>query len=99
MKFKISKEALNDLENIWFYTFNTWSIVQADRYFYLLMSEIEYLVENPNSGKDYSQIRNGYFRGQAKSHFIFYRINFKKEEIEIIRILHQQVDIESHLDE
>lgn len=30
MKYKISKEALKDLENIWLYTFETWSVKQAD---------------------------------------------------------------------
>jgi toxin ParE1/3/4 len=99
MKYKITKEALNDLEKIWLYTFETWSLKQADHYFDLLMNEIEYLSENPKSGKDYSEIRNGYFRSRVKSHFIFYKINSKNEDIEIIRILHQQMDISSRLDE
>jgi toxin ParE1/3/4 len=32
MKYRISKEALNDLEKLWLYTFETWSLEQADRY-------------------------------------------------------------------
>ncbi|WP_228420408.1 type II toxin-antitoxin system RelE/ParE family toxin [Chryseobacterium sp. 5_R23647] len=44
-------------------------------------------------------MRKGYFRSRVKSHFIFYRINIKNEEIEIIRILHQQMDISSILNE
>lgn len=99
MKYKISKEASNDLEKIWLYTFETWSTEQADHYFDLLMDEIEYLSENPKSGKDYNEIRKGYFRSRVKSHFIFYKINIKNEEIEIIRILHQQMDISLRLDE
>lgn len=63
------------------------------------MDEIEYLSENPKSGKDYHEIRKGYFRSRVKSHFIFYKINIKNEEIEIIRILHQQMDISLKLDE
>lgn len=61
MNYRISKEALNDLEKIWIYTFETWSIEQADRYFNLLMDEIEYLTVNPKSGIDYSHVRKGYF--------------------------------------
>ncbi|GAB0155261.1 type II toxin-antitoxin system RelE/ParE family toxin [Chryseobacterium sp. Alg-005] len=99
MKYKISKEALNDLEKIWLYTFEVWSKEQADHYFNLFIDEIEYLSEDPKSGKDYSEIRKGYFRSRVKSHFIFYKINLKNEEIEIIRILHQQMDISSRLDE
>lgn len=95
MNFKISKEAEIDLENIWLYTFETWSKEQADRYFNLIFEEIEYLTQNPNSGKDYSHIREGYYRSKVKSHFIFYRINLKENVLEIIRILHQQMDIET----
>jgi toxin ParE1/3/4 len=97
MKYKISKEALTDLEKIWHYTFETWSLEQADRYFNLLMDEIEYLTVNPKSGKDYSQLRKGYFSSRVKSHFIFYKMNLKDNVLEIIRILHEQMDIEAHL--
>ena len=99
MKYKISKEAEKDLEKIWLYTFETWSLEQADYYYDLLMDEIEYLAENPKNGMDFSQIRKGYFRSRVKSHFIFYRVNVKSDEIEIIRILHQQMDIDSQLTE
>ena len=99
MNFKISQEANRDIEKIWLYTYENWSLEQADRYFNLIMDEIEYLAENPESGKDYSLIRKGYFRSRIKSHFIFYKINRKKEEIEIIRILHQRMDIEFRLNE
>ena len=99
MKCKISKEAEKDLEKIWLYTFETWSLEQADYYYDLLMDEIEYLAENPKNGIDFSQIRKGYFRSRVKSHFIFYRVSVKSDEIEIIRILHQQMDIDSQLTE
>ncbi|KPE53016.1 type II toxin-antitoxin system RelE/ParE family toxin [Chryseobacterium indologenes] len=99
MNYKISKEALKDLEKIWLYTFENWSMEQADYYFNLIMNEIEYLTRNPMSGKDYGKVRKGYFRSRVKSHFIFYKINLKDEEIEIIRILHQQMDISARLDE
>ena len=97
MKYRISKEAQNDLEKIWIYTFEIWSVEQADRYINLIMDEIEYLTINPKSGMDYSHVRKGYFRSRVKSHFIFYKINLKVNELEIIRILHQQMDIESRL--
>lgn len=89
MEFKICNEAQNDLENIWLYPFGIWSIEQVDRYVELIFDEIEYLADNPNTGKDYSNVRKAYFRSKVKSHFIFYRINDSEELIEIIRILHQ----------
>lgn len=99
MNYKISKEAETDLEKIWLYTFENWSLEQADYYFDLIMDEIEYLSENPKARKDYNEIRKGYFRSRVKSHFIFYRINLKEEKVEIIRILHQQMDVDSHINE
>jgi toxin ParE1/3/4 len=99
MKYKISQEASSDIENIWRYTFKNWSLEQADKYYNLIMAEIEYLAENPKSGTDYSKVRKGYFRTRVKSHFIFYRINSNNEEIEVIRILHQQMDIDTRLNE
>ncbi len=97
MMYKISNEAQNDLENIWLYTFENWSAEQADRYYNLMLDEIEYLAKNPETGKDHSYIRKDYLRSRVKSHFIFYKFNKEKNLIEIIRILHQQMDIENRL--
>lgn len=97
MKYKISQEANRDIEKIWVYTFKNWSQEQADRYLNLKLNEIEYLAENPKSGQNYNELREGYFRSRIKSHFIFYKINSEKKEIAIIRILHQRMDIDSHL--
>ena len=99
MIYKISKEASNDLEKIWLYTIENWSAEQADRYLNLLFDEIDYLCFKPNSGSDFGHVRKGYFRTRVKSHFIFYRINEKRNELEVIRILHQQMDIENRLNE
>jgi toxin ParE1/3/4 len=97
MKYQLSQLAYQDLEIIWLYTFENWSVEQADRYINLLINEIEYISNNPFSGSDYSSVREGYFRSRIKSHFIFYRINRKNNIVEIIRILHQRMDIENRL--
>ena len=99
MKYVISVEASKDLEYIWLYTFENWSQEQADRYFNLIIDEIENIANDPTCGKDYSGIRKGYFRTRIKSHFVFYKVNWKKKVVEIIRILHQQMDIESRLND
>lgn len=97
MIYILSKEAEHDLEKIWLYTFENWSIEQADRYLNLLLDEMNYLCLKPNSGVAFGNIRKGYWRTKVKSHFIFYKINNKKDELEIIRILHEMMDIENHL--
>ena len=50
MNFEISKKAFEDIENIWLYTVETWSVEQVDRYYNLIFDEIEYIAENPLSG-------------------------------------------------
>ena len=97
MNYKISREANRDLEEIWIYTFKYWSQKQADRYLNLILDEIEFLAENPNSGKDYSHVKSGYMRSKIKEHLIFYTVNLSANQIEIIRVLHQKMDIESRL--
>lgn len=94
---RISSEALSDLEKIWLYTLKKWSKEQADRYYNLLMDEINFLRSNPNSGKSAEYIRAGYRAAFVKSHIIFYRV-LDEQKLDIIRILHQSVDIDNWLE-
>ena len=95
-KYRISEAAINDLDGIWEYTFLNWSKEQADRYHNLIMNEIEFIAENISSGKAMNHIKDGYLVSYVKSHMIF----FKRKEgiVEIIRILHQKMDVESNLE-
>ena len=93
---RFSKEAIKDLNEIWLYTFNTWSREQADRYYQLLTDECNYVARHPDSGKSMEHIKKSYRASRVKSHIIFYKIA-KDNVVEIIRILHQQMDIESRL--
>ncbi|MFY8127078.1 MAG: type II toxin-antitoxin system RelE/ParE family toxin [Chitinophagaceae bacterium] len=97
MSYKLSVEAKKDLQNIWLYSLETWSIDQADRYINLLIDEMEYLAINPETGKVLNHIREDYLCSKVKSHLIFYRKLKKKKTIEIIRILHQRMDIATRL--
>lgn len=97
MKYELSNAAQRDLENIWLYTYENWSAEQADRYYNLLIDEIEFIAVKPHAGKDQGHIRDGYFRTRVKSHYIFYRINPRKKLVEIVRILHQRMDIAARL--
>lgn len=94
-KYRISATTIEDLDGIWEYTFINWSKDQADRYHNLQMNEIEFVAENRSSGKSMDHIKEGYFVTYVKSHMIF----FKRNEgiVEVIRILHQKMDVESIL--
>ena len=97
MNYRLSKKAEVDLQGIWLYTNKNWSLEQADVYVRMLLDEMERLAANPGSGRDRSDLRKNYKCSQVKSHLIFYQTISRQKEIEIIRILHKQMDIENRL--
>jgi toxin ParE1/3/4 len=97
LPFVISKKALSDLEEIWLYTAEKWSVEQADRYYSLIFDEINYICRNINAGKSMEHVRKGYRASKVKSHLVFYRV--KNNAIEVIRILHERMDIENRLND
>ena len=97
MTYDITVEASNDLEDIWYYTLEKWSLEQADRYLKSILDEFKYLAEKPEIGVDYGKIRKGYYIAKVKSHFIFFKINLKQSNLTVIRVLHEMMDIENHL--
>ena len=99
MKFEISEKAVEDIENIWLYTVETWSVEQADRYYNLLFDEIEYITEHPLSGRSADHIRKNYRCTMVKSHLIFYKYKKMENKVEIIRILHQSMEVEERISE
>lgn len=95
-KYRISQQAIEDLENIWIYTLKKWSKEQADRYYNLIIEEIEFVADNFMIGKSAEQTRKNYGVTKVKSHLIFYR-KTENNIIEITRILHERMDIPGRL--
>lgn len=95
-KYRISQQAIEDLENIWIYTLKKWSKEQADRYYNLIIEEIEFVADNFMLGKSAEQTRKNYRVTKVKSHLIFYR-KTENNIIEITRILHERMDIPGRL--
>jgi len=95
-KYRISKQAIIDLNNIWIYTFDKWSKEQADRYYHLIIGEIEFISDNFFAGKSVEQTRKNYRVTKIKSHLIFYR-KVENGIVEVVRILHQRMDIKKRL--
>lgn len=98
MRYIISERANIDIEKIWLYTYENWALVQADRYYNLILDEIEFIAENFESGKPVDYIKKGYRTSLVKSHIIFYKKS-KSNIVEIIRVLHQKMDIENRINE
>ena len=95
-KYRISEQAIKDLNDIWVYTLRKWSKEQADRYYSLIIGKIEFIVKNDFYGKSAEHIRKKYNVSKIKSHLIFYR-KVDNEVIEIVRVLHERMDIENRL--
>lgn len=95
-QYRISQEAIKDLNKIWVYTFHKWSKEQADRYYDLIIAEMEFIADHVMAGKSAEQIRHNYRISKVKSHLIFYR-KLENDMVEIVRILHQRMDTKKHL--
>jgi toxin ParE1/3/4 len=95
-RYKLTNEAVKDLEEIWIYTYQNWSVEQADRYYNLIIDEIEFLSSNPLSGRSMDYIKEGYRVSKVKSHLVFYKI-ITNAAIEIIRIIHQRMDVKNRM--
>ena len=92
----LSKKAVEDLSNIWNYTFDTWSEKQADKYYALLLEAIAELAAAKSYGKPYPEIGEEIYGARVLQHIIFYR-NAKGNSLEVIRILHTRMDLKSRM--
>lgn len=95
-KYRLSEKALRDLNTIWEFTALNWSHEQADRYYQLIMDEIAYICKYPFSGRPVNYARGECRVSKIKSHLIFYRQS-QHNIIEVIRILHERMDIINRL--
>ncbi|WP_312762639.1 type II toxin-antitoxin system RelE/ParE family toxin [Epilithonimonas sp.] len=97
-KYFFTNKAVEDLSNIYEYTFHFWSENQADKYYEELISFCQMLSENPNIGKNYNEIASNIFGFLANRHIIFYRILYINK-IEITRIIGANMDLKSRIQE
>ena len=95
-KYIFTNKAVYDLIQIWNYTLNKWSEDQSDRYYHILLENCKIIAINPEIGKNYSGVAENLFGFKAGRHLIFYR-RINDNEVEIIRILHEQMDIKNRI--
>lgn len=97
-KFFLTKKAVRDLSDIWNYTYETWSERQADKYYELLIAACRDIAEQPEKGKHYSEIATEIFGFRVGKHILFYRIR-NPFEVEVVRILHESMDLKNRIKE
>ena len=96
-KYKLTNKAVDDLTQIWNYTTDRWSENQADKYYQMLLDNFNDVANNPDLGKNYNGVIESLLGFRAGQHIIFYRKI--DDEIEIIRILHERMDLKSRIKE
>lgn len=83
-----------DMEGIWNFSADQWSIDQADAYSRELFAAFDELATGRRRGRP-AEIRPNYMKFSVGSHVVFFR--HLQSGIEVIRILHQSMDIRRHL--
>ena len=96
VKVVLRQEAIDDLNSIWDYTFEKWSEKQADRYYATVKMACNGIGENPDIGKEYDVISNNLLGLKSGKHIIFYQ-KIANNRIEIIRILHERMDLKNRI--
>ena len=93
--FRLSAKSLEDLKSIGRFTLKTWGREQRNIYLSKLDESFHILADQPQLGIARDDIRKGYRVYHVGRHMIFYRQ--KSTGIEIIRILHDHMDVETHM--
>ena len=97
-KVLLRQEAIDDLSDIWHYTLHEWSENQAEKYYETIKFACKEIGKNPNIGKLYTEISKYLFGLKTGKHIIFYHL-ISEDEIEVIRILHESMDLKNRINE
>lgn len=97
-KFTLTHKAVEDLGDIWNYTFDHWSEQQADKYYQQLLDACQEVANNPQIGKNYDGIHSHLNGVRIGKHVVFFRV-LTEQVVEISRILHGRMDLKSRMDE
>ena len=94
--FALTHKAKADLYAIALFTEKTWGREQRNLYIKQLDEAFHMLADNPLVGKACDEIKTGYKKFPQGSHIIFYKAG-SQTSIEIIRILHKHMDVDTQL--
>lgn len=93
-RYQFTNKAVQDLKEIWNYTFENWSEKQADKHFKDIIKSCTEIANVPLMNKEYDNLVIGLRGVKVNKHIIFYR-QLTEDEIEIERILHERMDLKT----
>ena len=97
-KYQLTNKAVNDISEIWNYTADNWSEIQADTNYDLLLNTCQDLADGKIMGKNYPEINSAISGYRAGQHILFYQTSSNKE-ILIVRIIHVNMDLKNRMQE
>lgn len=93
--YKLTPAAKRDLEVIWRYTAETWSLDQADIYITEITDALEGLVTGRKVGRPVNHIRENYLGLLFGSHIAYFKI--EETSVIVVRILHQRMQVPNRI--
>ena len=94
--FTLTQRAKSDLKSIAKFTEGRWGRAQRNIYIKQFDEAFHMLAKSPSMGKNCDFIKVGYHKFPQGSHIIFYKMA-PNRTLEIIRILHKNMDVTSTL--
>jgi toxin ParE1/3/4 len=88
-----SAEADDDLISTWRHGAEEWSEEIADKHLFEIEYACDRLLDEPMQGKPRDELVIGMRSIPVHPHMVFYQIS--KQTIEIVRVMHQRMDVES----
>lgn len=94
--FTLTKRAKVDLRDIAKFTEKRWGRAQRNMYIKQFDDTFHMLADSPTVGQDCNYIKQNYQKFPQGSHIIFYQ-PISHQNIQIIRILHKHMDVNTRL--
>lgn len=94
--FRLLPEAENDLESIWLYSANNWGVDQAHAYIDGLVDIFQLLSDNPLMCREQSEFTPPVYIHHHAHHLLVFILS--DIGIDIVRVLHESMDIDTQLD-
>lgn len=94
---RFSAQAETELQEIWLYSVENWSVAQADDYVASIIVTAKRLTEGFVFSRPADHIAKGYHFCASGSHHLYFRVD--GDMIVVERIIHQSRDAKAHLGE
>ena len=97
MKLRLARRAYTDLDEIRTYSRLRWGTARTKRYLAAFDNVIKRACEAPYVFPELAD-RPTHRKANAGQHFIIFRVDYETDVLNVVRILHERMDIDAQLD-